>query len=207
MKKTTIALSIFASVIATQSQAVDGLEFKINASWVSASEHFTAGSKKLPLCARYNNYFCIKKPAGDTWNGQVGIDNKKHAIFSDPVMGTRAFFRLMRTYRFKYNLRSTNDIFGRYAPADDCIGSVDRDPVTNECPNGENPTWAYAKIVARKLGLKPTDDIKLFTGPNTVDLNVARTLAQGVAAFELSNRYRLSNDLIDKGIEKAGFSF
>ena len=113
----------------------------------------------------------------------------------------------MRTYWFKHGLRSANDIFGRYAPASDCIGSVDRVPNTGRCPNGENPTWLYARRVAGQLGLKPDQNIGLFSGPNTVDMEVARVLAQAVSSFELGQKFRVSIQMVDQGVKEEGFSY
>lgn len=193
--------------LGSQAMALDGLEYKKKGKWIPASSVYSEGNKKLPLCARYKNYFCIKKPGSTTWNGQVDTDRKRHAIFKDPAMGTRAFFRLMRTYRYKYGLTSSNDIFGRYAPATDCIGSVERDQSTGECPNGENPTWVYAARVAKSLGLKPTEDINLFTSKSTLNTKVARALAQAVSSFELGRNFRVSAKMVDRGAQKAGFYY
>lgn len=160
----------------------------------------------LPLCARHLNFWCLKTPGNDRWLGQTGQDGKNHAIFDDPEFGARAFFRLMRTYRFRHGLTTTNQILGRFAPASDCIGSLARDPATGTCPRGENPTWVYARNIAAALGLGPDDPIGLFLDETTVNRAVALELARAMARFELGPDYSVSADLVDAGLRRAGFT-
>lgn len=153
------------------------------------------------LCIRYNNYWCIKSSG---WRGEVGQDDRNHAIFEGPEYGARAFFRVMRTYRFRHGLRSTYEIFNRYAPSDDCIGSLPRDPETGLCPNNAiNPTYQYALSVAEALGVGVDDDINLFDDEERVDRGVAHRLARAVLKFEVGKRHDVTDELLDEGLRLA----
>lgn len=165
-----------------------------------------ATRRALPLCARHMNFWCLKTPGPVYWLGQTGQDARNHAIFAEAQYGARAFFRLMHTYRFRHGLTTSNEIFGRYAPASDCIGSVPRNPATGACPRGENPTWIYARNIASALGLEPDDPIGLFISETEIDRRVAVELARGVVAFELGRGFTVSDDLIDAGLLLTGFS-
>ena len=181
----------------------DGLLVKIAGRWNQAA--FTSDQLNQPgmLCIRHNNYWCIKAVG---WNGEIGQDDRNHAIFSEAKFGARAFFRLMRNYRFRHDLKTTREIFGRYAPFTDCIGSLPRNPETGECPNGPNPTLQYATTVAASMGVGIDDDIGLFDVEEKIDRDKAHTLARAVAQFELGSRFDVTPALLDQGIELAGLS-
>ena len=88
----TIALiCVFLFFFASNTNAQEGLEVRLQGGWVPAETIYAQGSKELPLCARYKNFFCVKTPGSTTWNGQTGQDRRKHAIFDDPTLGVRAF--------------------------------------------------------------------------------------------------------------------
>lgn len=74
-------------------------------------------------CIHHNNYWCVKTPKGDRWVGQTAKDPANHAIFKDATFSARAFTRIMRSYRFRHNLRTARQIISRYAPSSDCLGS------------------------------------------------------------------------------------
>ena len=198
-----VALIFFANMAV----ADDGLLRLKGGSFVAIDTSSAAKRAGLPLCARHLNFWCLKTPRGDVWNGQINKDAKNHAIFDDPRYGARAFFRTMFSYRYRHGLNSANEILGRYAPASDCIGSVDRDPVTGKCPDGENPTWIYAKRVAKSVGVSPDALLNLFINKATLDRKVARSLARAIARFELGSQYSVSDALIDEGVRLAGFVY
>lgn len=83
---------------------------------------------------------------------------------------------------------------------------MDRDPATGLCPRGENPTWVYARNIAGALGLGPDDPIGLFISDTSVNRRVAQELARAMARFELGQDYTVSDDLIDAGLRRAGFT-
>lgn len=153
------------------------------------------------LCIRFNNYWCIK---GAGWRGETGRDDRGHAIFSDASFGARAFFYTMRSYRFRYDIKTTRQIFARYAPSSDCVGSLPRDPETGLCPQGENPTVAYARTVAEAMGIGLDDDIGLFDTARRIDVAKAKKLARGVLRFEIGQQYDVTDTLLDEGIALAG---
>ena len=82
-------------------------------------------------CIHHNNYWCVKTPKDDQWVGQTAKDPANHAIFDDATYSARAFTRIMRSYRFRHNLRTARQILSRYAPSSDCLGSQRFCPVGN----------------------------------------------------------------------------
>ena len=72
---------------------------------------------------------------GESWFGQVDIENNL-CVFSEPKYATRAFYRLMRTYRKYYGANTIQEIFYRYAP-----------------PEDGNDTEAYIELVCDKTGI------------------------------------------------------
>lgn len=150
------------------------------------------------LCIRYNNYWCMKS-AG--WDGETGKDGRNHAIFSDSVYSARAAAKQLRTWWYRDKRRSAFDIMSKYAPPDDCVGSVGKPP---NCPYGINPTEQYAQTIAAAVQKKSGDDLGLFKADGKMNRTVAIPLLQAIARFELPKRYEVSADLISQGIDKAG---
>lgn len=200
------AIAVFVSAIGSATSAQEGLMQLRNNIAVQIDISTVQSRKGLPLCARHLNFWCIKTPGNVLWNGQVAEDSKKHAVFDNPEYSARAFFKLMWTYRYRYGLNTANQIFGRYAPVSDCIGSVARNPKTGLCPTGENPTWVYARNVAEALDVDPEEPINLFIDRQTVDREVAIVLARAMATFELGSGYTVTEALVDAGIKLSGFS-
>ncbi len=178
----------------------EGLIVKRSGEWVAAD--FTAEELERPgrVCIRFNNFWCLKR-AG--WQGEVGHDSRDHTKFSESAYAARAFFKTMRTYRYLHGLKSTSEIFNRYAPQSDCIGSLPRNSRTGECPNGENPSALYARNVAAALGKGPDEDIELFVDRSTVRWEVAKQLAKAVVAFELGREYSVTDALLRDGLKRA----
>lgn len=192
------------------------------------------------LCVTKNNYWCVKTPGGDTWRGQVDEDLAHHAIFSDPAWSARAFARIMRSYRFRHNLRTAREVISRYAPPSDCIGSAHYCPADSRllygmrdlpyakmgnrwvqyaqsvppgfvrggdcfvalmhCPRGFNPTHNYAESIAAAVGRHPDQDLGLFFPDGQINPQVAVPLFRAFAKWELGAQYRVSDDLILRGI-------
>jgi len=151
------------------------------------------------VCIRFNNYWCIKAVG---WKGEIGRDSRGHAIFDDPVYAARAVARQFWTWWNRDKRRTAFDIMSVYAPPDDCVGSIGKPP---KCKYGLNPTEAYAAKVAEAVQKGPHDMLDLFDDKGRMNRNVAIPLMQAIAKFEITDKYRVSPDIIGAGIEKAGF--
>ena len=191
-------------VLPASAQEQDGLLVNVNGDWEPAAFSNEQLNKPGMLCIRYNNFWCVKGSDVDPWVGQAGLDKRKHAIFENSAYGARAFFIIMRTYHHKHGLRTSRQIFSRYAPADDCIGSLPRIAATGKCPQGENPTLLYARRVAKMLNVGIDDDIGLFDNDGRADFDVAIELAKGVVQFELGPRRLVTVELVRSGLNLAG---
>jgi hypothetical protein len=146
------------------------------------------------VCIRFNNYWCVKA-AG--WRGQISKDSRGHAQFDTPASGAH-------TYRYSHNLKTANEIISRYAPSDDCVGSIGKPP---NCPHGVNPVKDYAERIAQAAGKKPSEDLGLFDENGKINLKVAVPVFQAFSLYELSsdsNKYRTDADLVLEGIQAAG---
>lgn len=110
----------------------------------------------LPRGIRNNNPGNIRH-GSSAWMGRRTMQTDDEFIaFDDPVFGLRALMRLLLSYRYKYSLRSVEEMIRRYAP-----------------PH-ENATDQYIFHVARALGVKRTAEI---------DLTVHETLVAFAAAI------------------------
>lgn len=86
------------------------------------------------------------RPAGYTWQGQVGQDCGSmgcYIKFSSPVMGIRALARDLLT-KYRRGLNTVRKIISAYAPAAD-----------------NNNVGAYANFVSRYLGVSPDTVINM----------------------------------------------
>ncbi|KQM78921.1 structural protein P5 [Xylophilus sp. Leaf220] len=94
----------------------------------------------------------------ERWQGMATDQSSdpRFVVFTGPVWGLRALAKVLLSYQRKYNLRTPAAIIGRWAP-----------PV-------ENDTGAYARQVAKALGVQPGDQI---------DLQDARTLERILPAI------------------------
>lgn len=93
-------------------------------------------NKLKPRGIRNNNPLNIRA-AKNEWQGQCGIDEGGFCIFESLEMGYRAAFRLLDTYRRKYNINTLKGIIYRWAPPE------------------ENDTNHYVQFVANHLGVVP----------------------------------------------------
>ena len=96
------------------------------------------------LGVRNNNWLNIRYNPANDWVGQTGGDGNNYAQFDDPVNGLRAADIVLRNYGAKHGIDNLNDAIFRFAP-----------------PADNNPTSAYAKFVADKMGISPADKIDL----------------------------------------------
>ena len=103
-------------------------------------EHMTA----TPRGIRNNNPGNIDRTA-ERWQGMAADQSSdtRFVVFSAPVWGLRALAKVLLSYQRKHGLRTPAAIIGRWAP-----------PV-------ENDTGAYARQVAKALGVGVNDQIDL----------------------------------------------
>jgi hypothetical protein len=82
---------------------------------------------------------------GERWQGMAPdqSSDKRFVVFTAPVWGLRALAKVLLSYQRKYGLRTPAAIIGRWAP-----------PV-------ENDTGAYARQVAKALGVGVDDSVDL----------------------------------------------
>lgn len=81
----------------------------------------------------------------ERWQGMAADQSgdKRFAVFSAPVWGLRALAKVLLSYQRKHGLRTPAAIIGRWAPP------------------AENDTGAYARQVAKTLGVGVNDQIDL----------------------------------------------
>lgn len=97
-----------------------------------------------PRGIRNNNPGNIDRTA-EKWQGMAAdqSSDSRFVVFSAPVWGLRALAKVLLSYQRKHGLRTPAAIIGRWAP-----------PV-------ENDTGAYARQVAKALGVGVGDQIDL----------------------------------------------
>jgi hypothetical protein len=84
---------------------------------------------------------------GDNWDGLHPYSTEldpSFCVFISPQYGIRALCKILRNYNKLYGINTIQGIINRYAP-----------------PN-ENDTSSYAKHVAKKLGVKPTEPVDVI---------------------------------------------
>lgn len=100
------------------------------------------------------NWLNIKAITSENWKGQVGVDSRGHAIFRSPAYSIRAGLKTLRTYHDRRGLVTFEQVFERWAPSSDTIGSI-----PGNAPNDPN---AYAKFVARYVNSVPMGKLGIF---------------------------------------------
>ena len=113
------------------------------------------------LGVRNNNWLNIRYNPANDWQGQTGGDDNNYAIFDDPVSGLRAADIVLKNYGAKHGIDNLNEAIFRFAP-----------------PEDNNPTPAYAKFVADKMGINPDDKIDLS------DPDVRERMISAMVQFE-----------------------
>lgn len=142
------------------------------------------------LGQKLNNWWCVKSPGNDRWLGQVGQDDRGHAQFRHPVFSCRAACRILARY-FERGARTLQDVFQRYAPESDTVGSLPGQAANNP--------HAYAKFVAQKCGISPFEPAALFDGDGHVeDAAMLRNALRAMAWYE--SNVEASCDVIGAGI-------
>lgn len=150
-------------------------------------------------CYEYNNYWCLK---GTRWEGQEKVGRQRLAVFQDPVYAARAVAITIHAYRFKHNLRTPREIMTRYILSPDCRQNG---PGTAKCTHMWGLVDKYAHRIGAALGIGPNEPMKIFSSRTTVNLERARTLFREMAHIEIGQTLRVPDELIDKGLERAGF--
>lgn len=135
----------------------------------------------LPLALRLNNPGAQKSENAE---GQIGFDTKGHAIFATPEAGIAEIIRWVERRR-REGKGSAFAMMSRYAPPDDCIGSVDKLP-SGECPPDFplNPTKEYAARIAAALGKGPMDDLGLGRHKCADERRAIRIFVEEIMTFE-----------------------
>lgn len=132
-----------------------------------------------PRGIRNNNPGNIDRTA-ERWQGMAADQSAdpRFVVFTEPKWGLRALAKTLLSYQRKYGLRTPAAIIGRWAPP------------------SENDTGAYARQVARALGVGVGDQI---------DLQDAKTLARIVPAIvrHENGQQPYSADLIDQAVRLA----
>jgi hypothetical protein len=65
----------------------------------STGDVLASTGQGMPLGIANNNPGNIRWSAANNWDGQIGQDANGFVIFSDPVFGLRALFKLLETYK------------------------------------------------------------------------------------------------------------
>ena len=128
------------------------------------------------LGVRNNNWLNIRYNPSNDWVGQTGGDGNNYAKFDDPVNGLRAADIVLKNYGAKHGIDNLNDAIFRFAP-----------------PADNNPTPAYAKFVADKMGIGADDKIDL------ADPNTREKMISAMVQFETPDATDMySSTLLDK---------
>lgn len=135
----------------------------------------------LPISLRLNNPGAMKTPAKGPWAGQVARDDKGHAVFGTVEQGMAAWGLWMSRRAASGQPQTAFSIMSRYAPPNDCVGSVGVFP---NCPYGPNPTREYADQVAASVGKKADDPLSLNGAECNEGRNVLYSLFQQIVTFE-----------------------
>jgi len=124
-----------------------------------------------------NNPLNIRKVAGTVWKGQRTLQADREFVqFITVEWGIRAAFRLLETYRKKYNAVCIQDIITRWAPP------------------SENNTSAYIKDVCRLTGFGGQERLtaaqlqKLVAAMARIESRMELTDAQLAEGWELYMR-------------------
>lgn len=129
----------------------------------------------MPRGIRNKNPMNIEYQKSNNWDGQTGTDGR-FATFSSSIYGIRAGAKLISNYMTNYNLTSVIQILERFAPAT------------------ENHTAGYAKFVAEKMGITPSERITKAQIPSMVKAMIQ--MENGIQPY--------SDDHIFKACKMAG---
>lgn len=135
----------------------------------------SASNTGKPLGIRNNNPGNIKYNLLNQWQGQTG-SNAGYAVFSDPVYGYRAMFKLLKTYYNQHGLKTLLSIAKRWAPS------------------SENNPVAWSSNVALMSGVPQQSPFNINDQATMVKIARGITGAENGAAF--TNYY--SSDVLNK---------
>ena len=201
--ETADAASATATAAATAAPAAqDALPLLMrqpDGKYVQADEDALPDAVTRQPCYQYNNYWCLK---GTQWEGQAKVGEQRLAVFQDPVYAARAIAITLHAYRFKHNLRTPREIMTRYILSPACR---EKGRKTDKCSTMWGLVDKYAHRIATALGIGPDEPVKVFPSKTTVDRQRARTLFREMAHIEIGQTLRVTDELIDQGLERAGF--
>lgn len=151
---------------------------------------------------RFFNFGCFQSPK-DIWQGQIGKDATHHVKFKTPVWGIRGLIKII-IKKHKRGVNTLENFFKEYAPSSDCIGSLPRLP-DGTCPRGENDPLAYAKHMAKVIGIKTDEKFEYKNEDGTISIDFIQKFVSGVASMELPfKEYRIFSiptDAIQKALD------
>lgn len=134
------------------------------------------GARMTPSRGTRNNNPGNIRRTGADWSGMTARQpDPEFVTFSRPEWGFRAMTRILRTYRDHHGIDTVRGIIERWAPAH------------------ENPTDAYVRFVAERVGVAPDARIDL-------DAHLPELLA-AMARFETGEEW--SDEYIQQGIRLA----
>lgn len=149
----------------------------------------------LPIALRYNNPGNLKTPAAGPWKGQIGKDDKGHALFSTVGDGVAAWNEWLKRRYERDRLRTATQFISLYAPPGDRVGSIGVPP---NCPHGPNPTRAYAEKVAAAAGDgRGPDDPLDIDGSSCAGRKTLAALFAQIATLEIGADFCKGPCLVD----------
>ncbi|SPO56167.1 conserved protein of unknown function [Pseudomonas sp. JV551A1] len=139
---------------------------------------------------RNNNPGNIDFNSRNAWQGQLGLEagvaKPRFARFDTPENGIRALGKLLINYRGKDGMPGVGG-----EGIDTVLETINR-----WAPSNENDTQAYARAVAKRLGVHPTDPINIKE-PTTL-----RVFVESIIIHENgSNPYK--DQVISEGVRRA----
>lgn len=141
---------------------------------------------------RNRNLLNVKQGA-DKWKHSTGQDSRGHAIFPTYAAGIRAGIIVLRSYWTRHRRRTLRQIAERWAPVTDTIGSL-----AGAQPNDPG---AYARFLAKRLGIGADDPLRTFHDAGTVrDPEQLFALVAAMVVYENGNHVVLPRAVFDEGM-------
>ena len=140
-----------------------------------------------PRGIRNNNPGNIDRNPANKWQGVMPRERMnaeqraepRFEVFQTPAWGIRALARVLITYQDKHSLVTVAGLIHRWAPPT------------------ENNTGAYARQVAKAIGISPGDRV------NTHDYRQLRPMVEAIIKHENAG-WSYPADVIDEGLQLAG---
>ena len=129
------------------------------------------------LAFKNRNPLNVKAETDHYWQGQIGRDKQKHAIFKSWEYGIRAASLTLRSYAKKHRINTVEGIIARFTDT-------------------KNPKVisAYINTVCKRLSLKPNEEFDIV--PRIPEL--LRAMAYFEAKLEIPERYFAPYDILAK---------